>query len=286
MLERDIRLGNGLVIGDNQPVFCAELDLGDSDFSTQTVADPLSGYNRFGRDVPTRSEATFTFYSNRTNQAEANESLRKVMSWWASASKMKPGAYTKITMMLGGEERTIYGRPRKYNVATDKLSRRGVTKVVASFERQDSLFYASEDELELKLYEAPRGGFRFPARFPVSTGYVAGTRQGITLNEDATAPSPFTARFYGPCRNPSLEVGGKKLQLNISIPYDKSVIVDTREQSVKWSTGANITGALSQSSRLSQMRVPVGKTEVTYKAIDETQTTRCVLRWAPARDSL
>lgn len=286
MNERDIRLGNGLLLGEKHDVFVSELDFGDSDYVSQDVANPLTGATTFGRDYLTRSEITMTLYSNRTDMKEALASLRAVSQWWARGANMKPGEYTSLGFMLGGQLYTVYGRPRKHSVITDKLSRHGVAKMVVTFARADNLFYAPSESLKLTLNGSTKGGLRSPLRAPLTTGAKPGRREGQTFNSSATSPSPFTARFYGPSKNPTLTVGGKKLSLSITIPYDRSVIVDTRAQTVKWAdTKANIVGALSQSSRLSQMRVPVGDNEIVYQASDVTNNSYCVVSWSPAQSS-
>lgn len=286
MLERDVRLGSGLLLGESHDVFISELDFGDADSVAQDVVNPVTGVTMFGRDYLSRSEITMTLYSNKSDMKEALAALKPVTQFWAKAASFKPGQTTSLTFMLGGEEYTVYGRPRKHAVVTDKLSRKGVAKMVVSFARADNLFYAPAELLTLRLNGSSKSGFRFPAKFPIFTGAKPGRREGQTYNADATAPSPFTARFYGPSKAQTLTVGGKKLSLNVTIPYDRSVIVDTRAQTVQWAdTKAYIPGALSQSSRLSQLRVPVGDNEVIYQATDETNTSYVTVSWNPARHS-
>lgn len=286
MNERDVKLGSGLLLGEQHEVFISELDFGDSDSVNQDVVNPVSGVTMYGRDYLSRSEITMTLYSNKSDMQEALAALKPVTEFWTSGARMKPGATTYLTFMLGGQEYTVFGRPRKHSIITDKLSRRGVAKAVVSFARADNLFYAPSESVTLRLNTASKYGFRFPARFPVSTGAQPGRRDGQTFNSSASAPSPFTARIYGPCKNPTLTVGGKKLSLNLTIPTGRSVIIDTRAQTVQWAdTKANILGALSQSSRLSQLRVPAGDNEVIFTCTDETNTAYAVVSWRPARYS-
>lgn len=286
MLERDVRLGSGLLLGESHDVFISELDFGDADSVAQDVVNPVTGVTMFGRDYLSRSEITMTLYSNKSDMKEGLAALKPVSEFWAKGASLKPGATTYLTFMLGGQEYTVFGRPRKHSTITDKLSRRGVAKAVVSFARADNLFYAPAESVTLKLNGSTKGGLRSPLRAPLTTGAKPGRREGQTFNSSASAPSPFTARIYGPCKNPTLTVGGKRISLNVSIPYNRSVIVDTRAQTVQWAdTKANILSALSQSSRLSQMRVPVGDNEIMFTCSDETNTSYAVVSWRPARHS-
>lgn len=242
----------------------------------------------FGRDYRSGQIISFTgnILTNRVApgdiQAAPAEQAAMEAAWDREDIRLVPGRVLPLRMQRNGRRRRVYGRPRRF-AATSGSTSRGWIPFAADFQCVDSLFY---DDLESTRYISlipPETGGLFGDLIGdwIATGAGNGNN---TVEIAGSKPSWLIMQIRGPIQNPSIEVVGQwKVQLNYTIPYDDSVIIDPQpwSRSVRRaSDGANLTGKFTASSpRLSSMRVPPGQQQVILRGIDSTGSAGATVRW-------
>lgn len=281
MNEGDFEI-NGYRMGLSSPVAVESFDPGNAEWSDQDQIDPIGGSRLFGRDSLSGPTWIFDLATNTIDTAGARSALAGLTKAWRPARVNTPGYEATLRYMIGGEIRRVYGRPRKLAPSINGYATTGVMSAVAEFVTSDHLHYADTERMaSLRVVPPPTGGFTAPFTSPILTA-ATGEIQGLIDDVGGDVPAPFTVTFKGPITNPKISGDGWTIQLLTTIPYDKTVTVDTRKQSVLRNDGANLGGTLSHISRLGNARLQPGPDYFKFSGSDATGTATCTVRWRPA----
>lgn len=202
----------------------------------------------------------------------------------ADSVRSAPGAVSMLRYRLGGRQRVVFGRGRKF-ASVSRYATMGRIPVTCEFQCVDHLFYDDTQYTNLVGYvPPPAGGLVWPITFPWSTitvGYSPGTI-AIYGNVDTWLPIVI----HGPIAFPSVQyVGGWTIGLNMTLRSDQYVVIDPRPWSrgVRLGDGTNVAGALTPDSpRLSAMRISPGTAEIVLAGQDTTGSSKMTLLWRAA----
>lgn len=274
---------NGILMRVGNPHVLESIELPVSDYRTQDTENPVGDGLLFGRDRLTPGSLTLNVLVLGQNSAEANENLRKLARAWNTAvDRTRPGALTSMWWEDGGRRRLVYGRPRAF-AATNDQSRSGLIRVTAAFRLADALVYDSVDQREVTIRGVPpiSGGLVAPLVDPLTaTGTAA--RQGLIEDTGGEAPTPFRAEFRGPIATPFLKGPGWQIRLNTTLAWDEVITVDTRLGTVTSNLGRNMKPFLDPASRLRDVRLAAGRTELEFGGVDPTRSAYVRVLWNPA----
>lgn len=222
---------DGFVFGIGQTVSVdgEGFDPGDAEWLTQTSQNSRRGVRGFGRDIKGAKTWTWASHINRDDVEGALETLEEFEDAWApEALMLQPGVVTGLRYRVGGRDRRVFGRPRRFSAPPSNRILGGYVPVTHDFELADSNTY---DDLATTVIipfasEPGASGFQFPVIFPMITlpsdeteqaFYVGGTRRAYPV-----------IRFYGPWTNPSITTDDWALSWAGSIPNGGWIEIDAR----------------------------------------------------------
>lgn len=281
--------------GPTSKVVIEDVDFGEPDILTNDTARPRSDGVAFGRDwrggrTVTLDLVVLTEYTTPevdgypggygTSVALAELGLL-ANAWLADEVRTSPQATSTLRYRLGGRQRVLYGRPRKF-VPITSWATSGRIPVTATFQTIDHLFYDDTEKTDVVPFVPPgAGGLTWPITFPWTTVPVAYSPG--TIGVLGPSGTWLVSVIYGPIANPSIRwVRGWTVQLNITLAASEFLVVDPRP----WSRGIrlnNVTpmaGVLDPySPRLSEMRLPWGVHEIVLGGQDATGLSRLTLAW-------
>lgn len=282
---------DGAVFGIGQEVSLDDKGFtpGSTDWATQDSVDPMSGTTMFGRDVLTGPVWNWQLHINRTTEQEALATLRSFRkAWHAWQIRDVPGAVIPLRYQLDGQQRRIYGRPRRFEAPPDNKILGGYVPVSVDFKCVDGFVYDDVMQ-EVVLHQGvdlenpgvdSGGGFVFPLVFPVVT--LAPTRQQSHLVVGGDAPSYPIVRFNGPVTNPTLFGNGWTLSLDYTIPAGQYVEIDTRPWrcTVLLNGVLSVAGRVGRRQRMHKVFFEPGRFQAKYVGVGSGVST-CSIRWAP-----
>ena len=280
--------GVGFGIGLNVSVDADGFDPGDTEWTIQDSTNPMRGSTNFGRDTPLGPTWTWSLHVNRDDVAPALESLAELRAAWkAAAIRETPGRTSIIRYRVGGRERRVYGRPRRWAAPPNNLILNGRIPITTTFQTADDLHYSdTESSVDIGFVAGSVGGFEFPVEFPAET-LPAGQRDGLsTVGGDS--PTYPIIRFNGPITNPRLATAAWALQLNMEITAGQYVEIDTRpwKLSVLRQGLYNEAGKLSRRTWLKDIVLKPGNVEFSFSGVSEAGTASCIVKWRDAYASL
>ncbi|MFE7395188.1 phage distal tail protein [Streptomyces sp. NPDC057557] len=187
--------------------------------------------------------------------------------------------------------RRLYGRVRRVDVASMSQAIFGWIPLTIEFVATDPVWHGEpEQTLSLPLSISTTAvGFKFPIRFPVTTGVVDPELRSGWVTNSGDAPAWPTLTIKGPCSNPVIrhEQSGHVLQLNLTVRTGETLQIEARP-GTRWVLldGANASFALTRTSRLDQFRIPPGRSEITWSASDYSNSSRLTVAWRDAFTAL
>lgn len=244
---------------------------------------------RFGQDYRAGRTWTFTLGVKGTSPANARQLLADAeLAWRGDGVRMIPGAMASLTTMVGGQLRTVYGRPRLFTPSYAKLAA-SEASAVATFDTFDDCFYGPEQQLRIDMTASPAsGGAIFPAVFPLVFATSGANAGGLTVG--GTLPAFVAAEVHGPIGNPRVysPTAGWALKLASSLVAGQVVTLDARPWSRRIVTpdGASLAGKLDRLGPLSAASLKPGPHEVGLQGTDPTGTAYVMLRWQTAHASM
>lgn len=286
--------------GVDSTVVVENVDFGSPEIITHDLARPRADGVMFGRDwrsgrLITFELAVLTEYTSPAvsgfggyGTATALDELGLLeRAFLADAVRTIPGATSMLRYRLGGRQRVVFGRGRKFASDT-RMATLGRIPVTAEFQCVDHLFYDDTQYSNRVGYVSPpAGGLTWPIVFPWSTitvGYSPGT-----IAVYGTVDTWLPILIHGPISRPSVRwVGGWTVGLTLTLLADQWVVIDPRPWSrgVRLNNGTNVAGSLTTDSpRLSDIRVPPGDVEIVLGGTDATGTSSMTLVWRGAYTS-
>lgn len=257
---------------------------GEAAVTTEDADRPRDDGVLFGQDWRGGMTATFELGMAGTTEMHARQLQAEAQRAWRGDSiRGVPGAVAALTTQVGGQLRTVYGRPRKFTPGpvVPQTCRASAT---ATFDCVTDVWYGPEQTVRIDLPTAPAGGgLTFPFTWPAVFAGSAEAGGGVTVA--GTLPSPVVAELYGPISNPALRMTGLwTLPLTTSIPAGQMVTLDSRpwRQTILRGDGASLAGFLSRTARLSTAVMPPGSYEAALIGSDPTGTAYALVRWQNA----
>jgi hypothetical protein len=295
---------DGVTFGPGSATSIQDVDFGDPELTVGDLPRPRADGMMFGRDYRGGRLVTFELTVLTAYTAPAVAALPELggygtvatldelallnRAWSGGLVRTTPGAVSRLRYRLGGRQRVLYGRPRKF-AATSGWATLGRVPVSATFQAIDHRFYDDVERTAVVPYiPPPAGGLTFPIEFPWST-ITVGYSPGV-IAVAGTEPSWLVIVIYGPIVNPAVTwVGGDwTLGLNLSLLDSQFVVIDPRP----WSRGVrldgvtNVAGALTPTSpRLSELELPFGTHEIVLSGQDDTGLSSMTLAWRHAYSS-
>lgn len=266
---------DGFAFGVGTPWFVQDVEVGEADGTSNDAAIPRQDGQRFGRDFRTGRVITFEIVIMSGNGAQALTDLATINTAWLGDSvRATPGAVSVLSMTRGGRTRRVYGRPRRFAVASERTLG-GHFSIVCDFQCVDHLFYGDAELSTVIGMSAPSiGGLVGPLIGPIDAESAGEGVQSLFVG--GTIPGWLTMRIKGPIVDPIVElVGHWSAQLKVTLPSDDYVVIDPSpwNRAVRRAGGGNLSGAFTASSRrLSQMRIPPGHQQILLRGIDPTGT--------------
>ena len=280
--------GVGFGIGLNVSVDEDGFDPGDAEWAVQDTINPVTGSRNFGRDVLAGPAWTFALHVNRDDVATALTSLGELRTAWKAGSVIGiPGRTSILRYRIGGRDRRVYGRPRRWAAPPNNRILGGYVPITTTFQTADALHYADlETMVDIGYVATSAGGFEFPVEFPVAT-LPPGQRDGLaTVGGDS--PTYPIIRFNGPIINPKLACAAWSVQLNMELLAGQYVEIDTRpwKLSVLRQGVYNEGGKLSRQARLRNLTLSPGNVEFVFSGNSVAGTASCIVKWRDAYASL
>lgn len=285
LAESQFELG-GIVFGRGCPVEVIRPDWGSPDITDNDQPLPSRDGVVFGRDTHGSTTLSFDVMTNGATAEDGLAAWNALASVWTDpARRLRPRAVSTLRLRSwGGQERTVYGRPRGWEPASTDDIRVGLTTHMAEFVMADSSYYGSEFDRVLTMDPAPATGFTFPITFPLQLGPVSTTDSHTLTNPGDRSAWPVIT-IAGPIVNPAVTIlsTGVRFAVTTTLTHTQTLTIDPRPwvQEVRRSDGAHLRGAASPIP-MEQLRLPPGPTVIQFTGQDPTGQSSCRVSWRPA----
>ena len=268
---------DGFKFGEGTNWIVQDLEVGAPEIVNTDVRLPRQDGLRFGRDYRAGQQITFEMINIAGTGTDVLDELGQLRTaWLADTVRATPGAVSILSLTRGGRTRRVYGRPRRFAVASER-SRFGWVSVIADFQCVDHLFYGDAELAYTVGMAAPSvGGLVGPLVGPIDAESAGEGVHSVFIG--GNVPAWPVMRIHGPIVDPSIEVVGQwSAKINVSLASDQWVTIDPTpwNRAVRHRQGGNLAGAFtSDSQRLSQMRLPPGPQQVILRGLDPTGTAK------------
>ena len=266
---------DGFAFGEGTDWLARNVEIGDAEIRHNDAPLPRQDGMRFGRDYRSGQVITFEIIVMTGTGAQALDQLGQLRAaWLADTVRATPGAVSILSLTRAGRTRRVYGRPRRFALASER-DEYGWSSVVCDFQCVDHLFYGAAELAYSVGMSAPSvGGLVGPLIGPIDAESAG---EGIqTLFVGGNVPAWPVMRIHGPIVDPSIEVVGQwSAKLNVTLASDDWVDIDPTpwNRAVRRRGGGNLAGAFtSDSQRLSQMQLAPGSQQVILRGLDPTGT--------------
>ncbi|MEU6632815.1 hypothetical protein ABZ905_31715 [Streptomyces parvus] len=192
--------------------------------------------------------------------------LRQV--WRADSLRRNAGRVAALTYTRAGRSRRLYGRPRNFEIGSERFTAQGYTPVIAKFTAVDDRFYsATAKEEELWDYYRLSLSSR-PGRPSWPPPPINEVRRTATLSLSGDLPVHPSITIYGPCTNPKVTIVGQwSVQLALTLKVDESVVISAQPWArtvTKYTASGTSAGSVADkltraSPRLANMTLPPGR---------------------------
>ncbi len=268
-----------------RPVFNATTpDLGDYQIDVADEAVARGDGINFGVDFFRGRTITFDLAMRGLSEADVRahgDALAAV--WRANVVRRTPGAVAELRSRYRASERVVFGRPRRMALNTREAATGLLITAVADFKAADDKFYsAAEQVLSVALVPTPSGGLVSPLASPLAT--TANSNRAVGINLGGELPTWLTLEIDGPLTNPLVTVGDLRWELNMTIPENQTLVIDSRP----WArtvllNGSNAAGKfIRTSTRLSDSELEPGSYGVSFGGTSATGTAQLRLKWREA----
>ncbi|MFG2986262.1 hypothetical protein ACGFYQ_34260 [Streptomyces sp. NPDC048258] len=222
-------------------------------------------------------------------------------AWDGEAVRRRFGVPAVLRTVQGGRARRFYGRPRKWAPAGSRLTRQGYTPVVANFACVDTVAYDDVQQSKIVRLQPPdHRGLVGPLKTPITmTGESSSVLPG-GLIIGGTRPTWPVITIYGPISQPQCVLidraiddldpskgrrPGWTVGLDLGLGEGETVKIDTRPwaRTILRNGEASVAGRVTWGTPLMEdMRLPVGRQDMTLRGVDDTGTARMVVAWRDA----
>lgn len=280
---------DGYRFGPGHSVYLSRVDTPGIVWRDQDIVNPVGSNVFFGRDYADPKPWGLEFTITGTTAAEAAENYFKLANAWAAQHiRDTPGDEVPLDFNMHGTARRIYGRPRdlKPDDATDLFVLETI-KAKATFQPSSAEMVDGHARVhEMTMTPGAAGGFVFPVVFPISTTR-GGTRQRIIRDGGGLVPThDVQIEIHGPVGKAHVTGPGWEFGLTNNLPHDRAITLDARRQTILWDNGASAAGLITPGTRLDDITIPPGQSEITFKGTDQSGTSTVTVTWRPTITTL
>lgn len=280
---------DGYRFGPDHSVYLSRVDTPGISWRDQDLVNPVGANVFFGRDYQDPTPWGFDFTITGTTPAEAAENYFALANaWTAQHIRDVPGAELPLDFNMHGSARRIYGRPRelKPDDATDLFVLETI-KAKATFQPSSADMVDGKARVHsMTMTPGAAGGFVFPIVFPWGTTQ-GGTRQGIVEDGGGLTPThDVQVEIHGPIGKAHAAGPGWEFGLKQSLAYDRAITLDARRQTILWDNGASAAGLVTPGTRLNDITIPPGPSELTFTGEDQSGTSTLTVTWRPTITTL
>lgn len=277
---------DGFVFGIGGEVSCDGdgFDPGEREWVVQDSQNARRGTRSFGRDVLAAKTWLWGSHVNREDVEGALDTLERFSASWAPEVLAEdPQEVTALRYRLGGRDRRIFGRPRRFAAPPSNQILTGYVPVTHDFALIDSHTYDDTESMAVMPYSSTveGGGFTFPVTFPIQTTPSQGFGGGqITIGGTARAYPKI--RFKGPWLNPSIITDHWSLTWEGEIGPVGWVEIDARpwKLTVLNQSGANVVEGLKRQTWLEDLWFAAGtQPQITFGGVSSSGAATCEIRW-------
>lgn len=262
-------------------------DVGDDAWKVQDAQPPGSDIIMVGRDDITPPTWTLSVLVERDGDVMAALDRLKWV-WRGGTTRRTPGAALPLSYARAGQQRMVYGRPRRFTIEPPEVWSDDFALATLEFKLTDPTVYGGGDRWSqtLSLAQPARAGWIWGAfDYPWPSGvFGIAERQGVL--EVGSAPVSFAVEFRGdpavPTAGATLLGPGWKIALREPLRPGQVVTVDTQARSVL--VDGERKPALTADSTLAAT-LPDGQVEVVFTADAPTGATATV-SWRPGYVSI
>lgn len=264
-------------------------DLGDIPLRVDDAEVPRGDGGLFGVDFHGQRTITFDLGITGDTPTDIRASVAALtLAWRADSVRTVPGAVAELRARYRGEERLVYGRPRRFAPNLREVSTGLFASATADFLCSDDRFYSVDEHVAIVSLVPPLGGgLLAPLGSPLATS--ESSDRSIVLDVEGELPAWPLIEIDGPITNPVIEVVGLwKLAFNLTLAYDQTLVIDT----APWArtilrNGASVAGSIARTStRLSKAALPPGSWELALRGTSSTGTPVARIRWHDSYSTL
>lgn len=275
---------DGYRFGPGHSVYLSRVDTPGISWRDQDLVNPVGANVFFGRDYQDPTPWGFDFTITGTTPAEAAENYFALTNaWTAQHIRDVPGAELPLDFNMHGTARRIYGRPRdlKPDDATDLFVLETI-KAKATFQPSSAEMVDGNARVhQMTMTPGSAGGFVFPIVFPWGTTQ-GGTRQGIITDGGGLTPThDVQVEIHGPIGKAQATGPGWEFGLTQSLAYDRAITLDARRGTILWDNGASAAGLITAGTRLDDITIPPGPSELKFTGEDLSGTSTLTVTWRP-----
>lgn len=238
---------------------------------------------RMGRDFKGAATWSFSLFTDGQTEDEAWASLARLAEAWdADTARSEPDAVLPLRYRMAGQERVVYGRPRRWTPTVNNLVMGGRIDVEADFDLVYHLIFDGVQESRTIGIAAPldlAAGLMVPFTPPFTTSAGASVRESsVTIG--GSVPTPITVTFNGPVTNAAVRVGGWMAALEDTVYADDPATIDgrpwVRAATTRSGGGVRVSPRVT---RISKMWLPPGTHEVIFTGEDPTSSASVEISW-------
>ncbi len=283
--EKQFQLGD-VVFGWGCSVEIMDWTPGSAPTRTQDVDNPTGDGVRMGKDFKGSTSWAFGLYTNGETEDEAWAALSDLAAAWdADDVRTDPGAVMPLRFRVAGQNRRVYGRPRRWTASPTNLSLGGRIDIEADFATVDHLVYDDEMKTQIVTIAPPLeldAGLEVPFIPPFVTSAGASRRE-TSIEIGGSVPTPIILTFTGPVEGAQVQIGDWTAALIDPVQHDNPVTIDARP----WVRAATLQngGGVRVSprvTRISKMWLPPGHHNVVFTGVDPTGTASVLVSWHDA----
>lgn len=270
---------------DNDAIILADgLDTGSPGIRANDFDNPVGDGGGFGRDY--LNGPTWNFTLGVVDDEDVYTTLADIAAVWRNEEiRHRPGAVSVLRFKRAGRTYRVYGRPRRFGVSPAEIADTEWQIVATDFQVGDPFMFADAEEtvtLSLARTTEPGEGLVLPATLPATLSRSSNKDNGV-VTVRSIEPVPFRLRIDGPVTGAITDMHvtgpGFEYRLKGSLRYDESLVIDTRQETIR-KNGVPVPGMLLPPSRLNA-RMRTGTNPVTFSADDPTRTATFALSWRP-----
>lgn len=271
-------------------VITGKFNPGSFEVADQDSAAALGDFRMFGSDKHTPPMWNWSLFTNlETPEAATEWADALAQIWKAKRHRQGPEGVLPLRYRMNNRVRRVYGRPRRFTPVYDSVQK-GKIKIECDFALAEDIYYDDDEHTVTATLGQALGmsaGIVLPQPVPwrFNTPAPPKTEQAII---GGTSPTWVDIDFYGPSANAWVKIGDLTWGLDGEIPIGQRVTVSGKPWSmgVRRDDGTPVPGMLDPRARLSALQLDPGVYSVQFGGWDNTGSSRVVIRWRNANQTL